>query len=217
MKLNQKNWSCDKKQKARAETIVSQYNKFFDKYVPKNKQYWTMCGQCATPEGKPLDGCEYHQMIKDGFIMSCQFHGVEINSEIHELNVKAFPETNWYNEDFYRQLVKNIKDNDFNPAVVNVDLPKTPDKGVHYISKILSLLTEYSSNVLVVVNVILRMRYYKTKDGNYVLNLLNRFPQFNHIIHEGKWKIGEEYYSYNGAGETGSRTCLGSLIFVKCG
>lgn len=214
MKLNQKDWSCPKKQAARLETIILQYKKYFGQKLPNEKQYWTFCGQCATPDGKQLQGCELWQLIESGLISVNQFHGVEINKEIHVMNVKAFPEIKWYNDDFYRAMVKANSDKNFNPAIVNIDLPKTPDGGAAYISKILSFLNATCDEVLVVVNVILRMRFYTIKNGDYVINLLNKYPQFRYAMKEN-WILSDSYYEYNGTGNTGSRVWMGSFIFVK--
>lgn len=215
MKLNQKDWSCPKKQNARLETIISQYQTHFSSTLPASKQYWTFCGQCATSDGLPLHGCELWQLVESGLITEEQFHGVEINSEIHDLNIKAFPTINWYNDDFYRSMVKAKSKNNFNPAIINVDLPRTPDGGAAYISKILSFLDDVCDEVLVVANLILRMRYYSAKSGDYVIELLNKYPQFRYAFRNGNWSLLDQYYEYNGAGNTGSRTYMGSFVFVK--
>lgn len=215
MNVNQKNWSCPKKQKARWETIIAQYHKHFSNSLPADKQYWTICGQCATIEGEQLHGCEVWQVLEDGLIVPNQFYGVEVNPDIHKLNVAAFPELNWVNDDFYHAMVVAQSDSRFNPAVVNVDLPQTPDGGAGYVSKILALLTATSKDVLVVANLILRMKYYTAKDGDYVMNLLNEYPQFRYAIREGNWTVADHFYEYNGAGNTGSRIYMGSFIFVR--
>jgi hypothetical protein len=214
MKVNQKNWSCPKKQHARSETIISQYKNNFGIEIPKDKQYWTLSGQCADSSGNQLKGCELWQILESKLISKNQFHGVEINKEIYDLNVKAFPDTNWHNDDFYRAMIKAKSNDDFNPAIVNIDLIRTIDGGGVYASKILSFLTEVCDEVLVVVNVILHMRYYKTKNGEDVINFLNKHHQFRHAM-RGNWTLLKDYYEYNGTGETGSRTKMGSFIFIK--
>jgi hypothetical protein len=212
LKLNQKDWSCTKKQNARLETIISQYQNYFGYKLPEDKQYWTLCGQCATPNGEPLQGCELCQLIESGLISANQFHGVEINEEIHDLNVKAFPEINWHNDDFYRAIVKAKCNNNFNPAIVNLDTIKTPDGGAAYISKMISLLNDTCDEVLLVVNVILKMRFYAKKNGDYFINLLNKHHQFRYAMKDN-WNLIDNYYEYNGAGK--GSTSMGSFIFVK--
>lgn len=215
MQLNQKNWSCPKKQKARWETIVIQYQRYLGNSLPAEKQYWTICGQCATADGDPLVGCEPNQIISESLIQPEQFRGVEINPDIHALNIKAFPHLNWINDDFYHAMVVAQSEGDFNPAVVNADLPQTPDGGAGYISKIMAFLTATSSDVLFIANLILRMKYYTAKDGDYVINLLNEYPQFRYAMSQGNWELVDGFYEYNGAGNTGSRTYMGSFVFVK--
>ena len=215
MQVNQKNWSCPKKQKARWETIISQYQKHFSTSLPDSSQYWTMCGQCGNENGEPLDGCEPSQLIVDGLIIPEQFYGVEINPEIHNLNVKAFPHLKWINSDFYSAMVTAKSKNNFNPAIVNADLPQTVNGGGVYISKLLSFLTNTPSDILFIANFILRMKHYTTKDGDYVMKTLNEHPQFRYAMTEGKWQRVDKFYEYTGTGNTGSRTYMGSFIFIK--
>lgn len=215
MQVNQKNWSCPKKQRARWETIVAQYRRHYSEALPPEKQYWTICGQCATAIGEPLDGSEPAQVISEGLVLPGQFHGVELNSEIHALNVKAFPCLNWINDDFYHAMVVEQSKGTFNPAVVNADLPQTPDGGAGYIGKLMAFLTATAGDVLFVANMILRMKYYTAKDGDYVLKLLNDYPQFRYAMSVANWKLADGYYEYSGAGNTGSRTYMGSFVFVK--
>jgi len=215
MKLNQKDWSCPKKQRSRFDTIIEQYRKNFAHSLPPEKQHWTMCGQCSTATGDLLLGCEPIQMIESGLIKPAQFRGVEINTEIHDLNVKAFPELTFINNDFYRAIADAIHDGDFNPGIVNADFPATPDGAVAYIAKLMSMLTSTASDFLLIVNLILRMRYYTRKDGDHLIKLLNEYPQFRFAWNSGGWELCSDYYEYNGAGETGSRTYMGSFIFVR--
>jgi hypothetical protein len=215
VQVNQKNWSCLKKQKARCETIIAQYRKHFSVSLPADKQYWTMCGQCADTCGNQLLGCEVSQVIEQGLIIPAQFRGVEINPEIHTLNVAAFPKLTWINEDFYHAMVVANATGEFNAGMVNVDLPRTPDGGAAYVAKILAFLTATTNDVLVVANLIMRMKYYTAKDGDYVVNLLNEYPQFRYAMSEGNWTLVDGFYEYNGAGNTGSRTYMGSFVFIK--
>lgn len=215
MKLNQKDWSCPKKQQARLDTIIEQYQKNFAHSLPSEKQYWTMCGQCSTPDGQPLQGCEPTQMIESGFIEPEQFRGVEINPKIHELNCQAFPELVFFNGDFYREMSNAAFRDKFNPGIVNADFPATPDGGAAYVAKLMAMLTAKSKDILLVVNLILRMRYYTRKDGDYLIGLLNEYPQFRYAWENGNWELCDHYYEYNGAGETGSRIYMGSFIFVR--
>jgi len=72
-----KTWPCPKKQAARIETILAN--------GPVANQYWSMARLFATP------GCEVDPILKAGFIRPEQFRGVEINRDIHDANVAAWP------------------------------------------------------------------------------------------------------------------------------
>jgi len=215
MKAGDKDWSCPKKQKARWETIISQYQSNFSQSMPKEKQYWSMCSQCADDHGNPSEGRELSQMVSGGLISQGQFHGVEINKGIHDLNVSAYPDENWHNKDMYQAMAEAHGVGEFNPGIVNLDLIQTPETGASYISRCMALLTATSTDLVVIANFILRKRFYNTKSGDYAVEALNRYPQFRYAMTEGKWKMCESYYSYDGTGDTGSRTWMGSLIFVQ--
>ena len=122
---------------------------------------------------------------------------------------------NWHNEDFYRAMVMAQSTQKFNPGIVNCDLPKTPDGGACYVAKTMAFLTDCSKDIVFVANLITRMRYYSTKDGDYVIDLLNKYPQFRYAMRKSNWTLENGWYEYAGAGETGSRTWMGSFVFVK--
>lgn len=214
MKLNQKNWSCPKKQKARLETILQPYRDHFGQTIPADRQYWTLCGQCSTAEGEPLAGSELQQVSDAGLIQADQWHGVEINEDIHALNVAAYPDHHWHCDDFYHAMVVAQAAGQFNPGMVNVDFPHSPDGSAAYLARVMAFLAATTNDVLVVANVILRMRYYKAKTGDYIIQLLNKLPQFHYAMKVGNWTLLDNYYKYEGAGETGSRTWMGTLVFV---
>ena len=215
MLLNQKDWSCPRKKQARQETIIEKYQQNFHKIIPKHKQYWTICGQCATPTGSPLAGSEPAQMIEKRLIYPEQFFGVEINQDIHNLNTKAMPELNFINNDFYRAMLTAKSKLNFNPGIVNADLPRTPDIGASYIGRLMAFLTDTANDLLFVANFILRMKYYSAKDGDYVLNSLNKNSNFRYAMTNANWDMEDYYCEYPGTGNTGSRTYMGTFMFIK--
>jgi len=216
MKVNQKDWSCPKKQIARLMTIIKKYQSNFSNNLPQEKQYWTMAGQCANHNGEPKEGSEIQQMLSVGLIQPHQFRGVEINYDIHQLNKKAFPHLNWINKDFYSAMSTAYANNEFNPAIVNADLTSTPETGCSYISRILALLSScQSQNILLIANLIIRMKHYKEKNGDYIVDKLNEYPQFTHVMSHDNWNMQESYYRYDGTGDIGGRTYMGTLVFTK--
>ena len=215
MQLNQKDWSCEKKRAARHETIVAVYRQVFGRTIPLGKQYWTLAGQCATTTGDPLNGCEPLQVIQSGLISPGQYVGVELNPQIHELNVAAFPELTWACKDFYRAMLDAYSEDRFDPGVVNLDLPRTPDGGVAYIGKTLAFLTHAARECLFVVNVIIRQRFYTTKNGDYIIEMLKKNKLFASAWAEGGWELWPDWYRYQGAGQTGGRTEMGTVVFIR--
>ena len=112
-------------------------------------------------------------------------------------------------------MAEAINKQEFNPGIVNADFPATPASGAVYVAKLMALLTATTKDVLFVANLILRMKYYIRKDGDYVINMLSEYPQFRYAWEKGRWELSDHYYEYTGAGETGSRIYMGSFIFTK--
>lgn len=212
MKLNQKNWSCPKKLTARQETIINQYREHYGYSLPIDAQYWSMAGQCATADGLPLIGCELDQVVSSGLITGNQFHGVEIQKDIFELNKLAYPDSHWYNDDFLDALMKSPQ---FNPAIVNADLIQTPETGSLFIAKCLDFLSQFDRSIMFVSNFIIQMRHYGPKDGNYVIESLNRQPLFTHAMTHGSWVFDREFYTYGGTGSSRAKISMGTFIFKK--
>ena len=212
MKLNQKNWSCPKKTTARQETIINQYREHYGYSLPVDAQYWSMSGQCGTSDGSPMTGCELNQLISSDIITEKQFYGVEIQRDIFEVNQKAYPNANWYNEDFLNAM---INADNFNPAIVNADLIQTPETGSLYISKCMDFLSQFSLNIMFIANFIIQMRHYDLKNGDYVIRSVNQQPLFQNAMNNGNWIFDNKFYKYNGTGSEKSKISMGTFIFRK--
>jgi hypothetical protein len=213
MNLNQKNWGCPKKLKARQETILDFYRKAFKREsVPTGKQYWTICGQCSVGNGKPIQGCEYDQVTSFKFAKPCQFHGVEIVPEIHNANT-TIKGTHWHLGDFYQEMVSQDNLGTFDPAIVNADLLMMPENGSGYLSRIVAFLTAINiSGVMVVSNVILRQRQHRFTNDD-TIRFLSEDPQFKYALDIGKWKIYPLGYVYNGTGN--NKTIMGTVVIFN--
>lgn len=210
-----KNWSCPKKLEARRQTIIEPYREIFGKNIPRGKQYWAMSGQCATSSGLPLENCELDQVVNSGLINISQFHGVEINHEIHKLNDQGWPEANWHCGDFLRVMQGSCADEEFNPAIVNADFITMPDRTIGYLSDILSFLSFVTKEVMLVANMVMEYQRFpeRNRDIEFVMNRLNNKGQFQKSLKNREWKVyNQKYYSYTGTGQE-SRTTMGSLIF----
>jgi hypothetical protein len=186
-------WSCPKKQAARVETILAN--------GPVVNEYWSMAGLSTT------QGCEVDQILKAGFIRPDQFHGVEINGDIHDANVAAWPTLAWHHGDFF-QVMREY--DGFKPSLVNADLLQTVDTAADYIARILHLLEPF--NTVLIANFIMEHRGYRT-DPDYVLKRLAQCQQFRHAMNNG-WSHQDRCYLYPGTGNR-SRTIMGSFVFKR--
>jgi len=210
LELNQKDWGCPKKLKARKDTIIDMYRKHFYDKLPKEKQHWTMCGQCSTEDNQIATGCELDQLTKEGLITPNQFYGVETQKEIAMSNSLLETEANFINNDFYKAMVEADNDDNFNPAIVNADMISMPKSAAEYLSKIIAFLTERVNDIMLVCNLVLRCRC-KHVGGSDIIKALNELPRFTMNIKH--WEMELKYYQYYGTGN--NNTILGSIIFTK--
>jgi hypothetical protein len=187
-----KTWSCPKKIAARTATLFTH---------PCPNQYWSMAGLCDGP------GCELTQILDAGLIQPEQFHGVEINREIFEQNVRTFPEVAWHHGDFYT-VMHDIED--FNPSLVNADLIQTVDTAAGYIARLFHLLDPF--DVTLVANFIMEHRGYRAAP-EHVLVRLSECQQFRYAM-RGGWRFDGRCYRYPGTGHR-SHTIMGTFIFRR--
>jgi len=204
-------WNCPKKIEAREQSIILSYREFFNRQsIPKDKQYWTMCGSYDDHKGSPIKG-EFHQLEKAGLISSNQFHAVDINLTIIEQNKKHYPKLNWYQGDFLKKMKNQCISGSFNPAIVNCDNVRLIGQGVPYLVSLLMFLEHNSDNVMVVSNLMLNHPYHKSiiSSGNDIIHKLIEFYNYSE-----KWKLFPYYYKYKGTG-TKAKTWMGTLLFIK--
>jgi hypothetical protein len=213
MRLNQKNWGDPKKIQARQDTILTPYRNFYHRHgIPKNRQYWTMCGQCASAKGELIKGCELDQMVREKLIVPNQFHGSEIVLEIHEVN-SMVPEAYWHNKDFYQAMVEASNRDDFNPAVVNIDTISMTKEGALQIAKIMSFLSKLNiRRVMVIANIILQIRSHFSSNQK-TMDFLKELLPFQFAMSNGGWHIYDRGYVYSGTG--GNNTTMGTIIFYR--
>lgn len=204
-------WSSEKKLLARYETIISQYQNIFGtSTIPENKEYWTMCGKCGDNTGKLINGCELDQIINYKLISTPkQFHGVEIDGSVYRINSGTKIDANWYNNDFYNQLSRT----QINPAIVNVDTVRMPEKGAAYFSKIMFLLGYKNvTNAMVIWNSIIKIRSHQSSVEDMIKEIEEN-EHFQSAYRKG-WKMVEASYTYTGSANH-NNTEMASLIFYK--
>lgn len=217
LQLNQKSWNDPKKIAARQETIINQYRRLFHWQLPPEKQYWSMCGQCTTPDRKQQEGCELHQMLEEKLITPEQFHGVDIDKKITTANRNAWPQANWYASDFYDALTKASASPDFNPVIINADFINMPERASGYFADIMALLSSVvDGHLIVLANVVLEYQRFieRSTDMEFTIEKLNRDAQFQLALKTADWKFDQKFYKYAGTGKE-SRTKMGTIFFYK--
>lgn len=184
---------CPKKAESRAQTIINLS-------APTSRQYWSMCGRCCHRTGVLTPNSEPDQMLS--IIAPSQFHGVELDPEIHSWN-KTVPNFHWHNGDFYETMVEYANRNVFDPAIVNADMVVMPKFGVPYVAKILQFLTGVSGSTMFVANFVTSYRHMRAGIGDIVSGL-EREPCYQYAMSSGRWRWHEEYYWYRGTGNGGT-------------
>lgn len=189
MKTKLKNWDRKDKIEARDKTIIKAYRYIFgQESIPEDKQYWTICGECVK-NGELIENSEPDQIIKSKLITPSQFHGVEKEQEIHQIN-QSYTGLNFYYGDFYHMLYEHHINKSLNPAIINADFLKTPPVEIETFVDILYLLRNYS-NVMVVGNF---CRKYRGRDAQTVDEVINKNDFFKSF--KKNWVIGNKIYEY---------------------
>lgn len=213
LKLNQIVWGQEKKIRAREETIIFPYRKYFHPELPAHQQMWSMSGQCGRNGEKDLN-CELDQLLKSRLFQRNQYHGVEINQEICQANKLAWPELAWHHDEFYRCMSAAAHDEVYFPGIVNADLIQTVQTGAALIGNIMALLTATAKEeVMLITNFVMRCRRGTLKSGDDIVRKLKKCASFEYACNHGAWQLVPECYTYAGT-NTGLRTGMGSLIFL---
>lgn len=211
--LNMHYGACPKKLEARFQTIIKSYRDHYKiQSIPKNTQYWSICGRCSYEMGKMEENCEPDQLIKSKLIQPNQFYGIEINPDIYQFNMASNNKIHWFLGDFYDQMVEYSNHNNFNPSIVNADMLLMPKYGAEYFSRIMHFLTTSTKKVMLVGNFIAEHRHFRfgIKD---IVSGLQKESCFQFSMYNGDWKFNSEYYWYNGTGKT--TTKMLTLIIHK--
>jgi len=204
MKVNKNDWVREEKIKAREETIIKIYSVLFDQQsLPLDKQYWTLCSKCIN-DGKIIENTEPYQVINSGLIRPHQFHGVEIEIEIHNIN-KTCSDLNFYHGDLLSVLRQEAHKPDFNPAIVNADFFGTPITEAKKFLDILYLLRN-QRDIMVVGNFSLQAKHKKFVPDDIIIEL-NKHSLVKEISKVWKYSQCYEYIS--------SAYKMGTIIFYK--
>jgi len=205
--LNQIEWSFPIKVKSRKETIIDLYLELFGREsLPLHKTYWSMAGQCYN--NGPVHNCEYDQLVKSGFLKSTQFHGVEINRDIHSQNTKI-TDTQWHLGHFVDVLEQHT---DLNPGVIRYDGTAMPQTCAKDLADIINILTECNiHDVLVLFSVAVEARSHKLSVAD-ISSTLQQYPSFCRFYKQGKWSHHPRAYTYV---SNVARTVMATVAFWR--
>lgn len=206
-------WDDPQKVSSRSEAIILPYRRYFGESIPRDKQYWTMCGAHFDEQGK-LDG-EHGQLVKEGLIQSEQFHGVDIEEYIIENNRKHYPDVNWLCGDFRDAMVQASIEGRFNPAIINYDNVMQSKNSVKYLKRIFSFIdNNVHGELLLVANFMLNNPYHSNEGsfretGSETIDKLLSIYMF-----PDHWSVHPTYYEYPGTDKR-SKSWLGMFAFIK--
>ena len=216
LKKRQIDWGQKSKQKARRITIIDCYRNNFGHRLPANKQYWTMCGDCAI-NGKLIRGCEPDQIVRAGLIRPEQFYGVEINPEIHKSNEEIKGGYHWLDGTFLRRMLNaSASEAGYNPGIIFYDTLSF--LGTHDILKDLKKMMVLIGsmnihNVLLIVNNIIRSRVTEINPRQILYPLFERKEEMQ-ILKTYGWHVMDVVYEYKGTGRN-KNIRMGVTGFVK--
>jgi hypothetical protein len=156
-------WDQERKRNARYNSIIRTYKKFWQRSsIPDDRQYWTMCGAHYNEEEGKLQG-ELGHILEHDLIHPEQFFGIDYNSAIIKKNKFYYPHINWIFGDFIRTIEKSIRENNFNPAIINYDGVMMPKYASKYLKKLFKLIDyNISKSVLLSTTFVLQNSYNPT-------------------------------------------------------
>ena len=202
-------WDSVGKKNARELTIINAYRRFFDKQIPSDKQYWSMCGAHFDANGLPLLG-ELGFLLKRELISKDQYFGVDREEVIINKNRKLFPDTNWIKGDFLDTMELYLHNGNFNPAIINYDGIMQPKFGSRYLKRILKFVDyNFNDKLLLLATFILTNPYSGAENLTYdIQDAMNEIASIYWI--PDHWSILPQAYVYSGINAK-----VGVIMFIK--
>lgn len=183
--------------KLESRDIIIQSYKYYsgNTKLPKNKQFWSLCGECVS-DGKLITNSEPDQFIKSGFIISSQYYGIEINEDIHNIN-KQYEGINWLCGDAYKVIMNTPKPN-FNPGIINFDdTTQFPEQTIITFRRIISWINYLKiKNVMVVYNVKPKRKKSNKETQSQMEEVIFGDVNLREYLKEG-WILPDQYVEYD--------------------
>ena len=169
-------WDVEEKRDARFNSIIRSYQKFWQTSIPHDRQYWTLCGSHYNSEEGKLKG-ELGHILEHDLIHPDQFFGVDYNRKIIRKNRRYYPNINWIFGDFIETIQTQIKEDNFNPAIINYDGVMMPKFSSKYLKRLFNLIdNNVSKSLLLSTTFVLENSYNPTikNDAQDCLNFLKK-------------------------------------------
>lgn len=218
-------YHTNEKVQYREEAILKPGKKLFGKSLPKDKQYWTLCGG-HTHKGKLSSDSELPHMVTKKFISFNQFIGIDKDAKIIKSNLKVAPDVDWRHGDILGVMKK---EKDFNPGIIHLDTTSELKLGNALLGRVLRLVAERGiSKCMIVYNVIVKNPQRESREiyskgdvlrkNKDILENLQENSEFLKAISTGEWLLPTEAYSYpgvNSKNDPNPRTIMSTFIFKK--
>lgn len=214
-------YACPNKLRTRQETIISKYQSIFHKTLPPQKQYWTMCSMQTDPSGIFQEGSELGQLITSGLINESQFFGVDINSSYIENNKKAKPNSNWFCNDFYKEMYTHAANKTWNPGIIYLDLISLQDRAKNRLNEIIELI-----NACDIIDVMLVLNFMANNPhSREQINLNECIVKHTQFIEdlikdkyfmknwENSWNFEDKFYIYSGTGKKSNTKMITDIFW----
>lgn len=196
----------------------------FGSKLPKNLQWWSMCGQCADEKGD-YRGSEPHQLVSSGFLEPRQFWGVELNAGILTYNKKYVDFGYWRCGDVNEVMrVQSVKQNKsgrsaWRPGVINLDTTMMPAAAANMLARTMLHVSEtVPHEVLVILNMVVRHRHHVGTTDDLV-SALSSNSSAQHAMSVADWSTNWSEAAtpqYKSVDETGAvRTLMQTHFFTK--
>ena len=181
-------------------------------YIPADKEYITICGQCTDKNGQFLIDCEPDQLIKMGFIRPNQYVGVDINKDVINANYQARPNLKWICGDFCEVINNRLYNRKYKAEVIHFDWIEMPVEGVKKLSKLLSLISGTDTKI-VICNFMLNSPYNGDleESPDKIIYELESNDLFQFSVRNDGWKHFPQAYLYS----TKMKTLMETIILYK--
>lgn len=201
-------WDVDKKIDYRNIAVIDKYRSITgNQRLPIEKQYWTMCGKCArkdeTGNYSIYENCELDQVLSSGLIRDRQFHGVEIDTDIFQINRLAANQVNWHNGDFWRVIRDASSKPWFNPGIVHIDHIRLPKDTALFAGTVMEILSDKDiRDVLLIISCL--VKWGPVTSGTEDLVKYLKDTSSYQLSYPKGWEMHDEWYWYQGSGRGGS-------------